>query len=102
MGSTSTCRRSSSESSRTRWQSSCARRRVDATLTTDGPRTELDKTFRPAELEPPIYAAWEASGAFAADPGSGARPYAIMMPPPNVTGSLHMGHALTFTLQDIL
>jgi len=71
-------------------------------LTTDGPRTELDKTFRPAELEPPIYAAWEASGAFAADPGSGARPYAIMMPPPNVTGSLHMGHALTFTLQDIL
>ena len=46
--------------------------------------------------------AWEASGAFAAHPRSGAQPYTIMMPPPNVTGSLHMGHALTFTLQDIL
>ena len=41
-------------------------------------------------------------GDFAADPGANARPYTIMMPPPNVTGSLHMGHALTFTLQDVL
>ena len=46
--------------------------------------------------------AWEASGAFAAHPESRAPPYCIMMPPPNVTGSLHIGHALTFTLQDIL
>jgi valyl-tRNA synthetase len=62
----------------------------------------LDKTYHPAEVEPRIYAAWEASGAFAARPDSPAKPYTIMMPPPNVTGSLHMGHALTFTLQDIL
>jgi valyl-tRNA synthetase len=65
-------------------------------------RAELDKTFRPAELQAEIYAAWERSGAFAAHPDSAKRPYCIMMPPPNVTGSLHMGHALTFTLQDIL
>src|SRR5215469_8911973 len=62
----------------------------------------LEKTFRPAELQAEIYGAWERSGAFAAHPLSAARPYCIMMPPPNVTGSLHMGHALTFTLQDIL
>ncbi|HML10359.1 MAG TPA: valine--tRNA ligase, partial [Stellaceae bacterium] len=48
------------------------------------------------------YARWERSGGFAAHPDSARRPYTIMMPPPNVTGSLHMGHALTFTLQDIL
>jgi valyl-tRNA synthetase len=62
----------------------------------------LDKTYRPNEVEPRQYAAWERSGGFAADPNSAKRPYTIMMPPPNVTGSLHMGHALTFTLQDIL
>jgi valyl-tRNA synthetase len=62
----------------------------------------LDKTYRPNEVEPRQYVAWERSGGFAADPGSRKRPYTIMMPPPNVTGSLHMGHALTFTLQDIL
>jgi valyl-tRNA synthetase len=66
------------------------------------PRAELDKTFQPAALQAAIYEAWEASGAFAARPDSPARPFALMMPPPNVTGSLHMGHALTFTLQDIL
>jgi valyl-tRNA synthetase len=62
----------------------------------------LDKTYRPDLVEPRQYAEWERSGGFAADPKSSARPYTIMMPPPNVTGSLHMGHALTFTLQDIL
>ena len=62
----------------------------------------LDKTYRPETVEGRIYEAWEHAGAFAADPGSDRRPYTIMMPPPNVTGSLHMGHALTFTLQDIL
>src|SRR5438874_4339279 len=60
----------------------------------------LDK--QPAAMEARRYALWERSGAFAADPDSDKLPYAIMMPPPNVTGSLHMGHALTFTLQDIL
>ena len=62
----------------------------------------LDKTYRPAEVEARLYPIWEGSGVFAADTASPARPYAIMMPPPNVTGSLHMGHALNHTLQDIL
>jgi valyl-tRNA synthetase len=62
----------------------------------------LDKTYRPSEVEPAIYRAEEESGAFACHPDSPAQPYAIAMPPPNVTGSLHIGHALTFTIQDIL
>jgi valyl-tRNA synthetase len=62
----------------------------------------LDKTYRPETVEARQYEAWERAGAFAADPASGKPPYTIMMPPPNVTGSLHMGHALTFTLQDVL
>ena len=62
----------------------------------------LDTTFEPAAMEARRYALWEASGAFASDVGSDRPPYTIMMPPPNVTGSLHMGHALTFTLQDVL
>ena len=64
--------------------------------------TTLDKTFEPASSEARLYAGWEASGAFAAQPESNAQPYTIMIPPPNVTGSLHVGHALTMTLQDIL
>jgi valyl-tRNA synthetase len=62
----------------------------------------LDKTYRPETVETRQYEAWERAGAFAADRDSNKPPYTIMMPPPNVTGSLHMGHALTFTLQDIL
>jgi valyl-tRNA synthetase len=62
----------------------------------------LDKNYQPSAVEPRQYARWETSGGFAAHPDSAKRPYTIMMPPPNVTGSLHMGHALTFTLQDIL
>src|ERR1700687_2624548 len=62
----------------------------------------LDKTYRTAAVETRLYEAGEPAGAFAADPSSGKLPYTIMMPPPNVTGSLHMGHALTFTLQDVL
>jgi len=62
----------------------------------------LDKTFNPQLFESKIYTAWEISGAFACDPSSSKKPYTIMMPPPNITGSLHVGHALTYTLQDIL
>ncbi|GBD40860.1 Valine--tRNA ligase [bacterium HR39] len=62
----------------------------------------LEKTYRPEDVEERIYAEWEGSGAFRPQPRPGAVPYCIMMPPPNVTGSLHMGHALTFTLQDTL
>ena len=61
----------------------------------------LDKTYEPAAMEARRYALWERSGAFAADPDSDKPPYAMMMPPPNVTGSLHMGHA-PYTLQDVL
>jgi len=62
----------------------------------------IDKTYNPAETEARLYERWEKSGAFACDPQSKAEPFCIMMPPPNVTGSLHMGHALNFTIQDIL
>ena len=62
----------------------------------------LDKTYQPSIVEPRRYALWERSGGFACDPAGGKPPYTTMMPPPNVTGSLHMGHALTFTLQDVL
>ncbi len=64
----------------------------------------IDKTYQPSEVEGRIYAAWEASGAFRAGQPErrGAEPYCIVIPPPNVTGSLHMGHALNNTLQDVL
>ncbi len=62
----------------------------------------LDKTYDPRSTESKLYPLWEQSGAFACDPKSKAQPYCIMIPPPNVTGSLHMGHGLTFTIQDIL
>ncbi|HVC61435.1 MAG TPA: valine--tRNA ligase [Acetobacteraceae bacterium] len=62
----------------------------------------LEKTYVPSEIEPRLYDGWEKSGAFACDPASSALPFTIMIPPPNVTGSLHMGHALTFTVQDTL
>ena len=62
----------------------------------------LDKTYQVAEVEARQYEAWEGSGGFAANPESNAQPYTIMMPPPNVTGSLHMGHALNHSIQDIL
>jgi valyl-tRNA synthetase len=62
----------------------------------------LEKHYKPDAAEAERYRQWTESGAFAAHPEAKARPYTIMMPPPNVTGSLHIGHALTFTLQDIL
>jgi valyl-tRNA synthetase len=62
----------------------------------------LSKSYSPSESEKRIYQGWEGAAAFGADPASNARPFTIMIPPPNVTGSLHMGHALTFTVQDTL
>jgi valyl-tRNA synthetase len=62
----------------------------------------LDKHFDAAGTERQIYEGWERGGTFAADPERNAAPFTIMIPPPNVTGSLHVGHALTMTLQDIL
>lgn len=62
----------------------------------------LNKIYASQDVEKKWYPVWEKSGAFKCDPHSSKKPYTIMMPPPNVTGSLHIGHALTFTLQDIL
>ncbi|MFA5600572.1 MAG: valine--tRNA ligase, partial [Phenylobacterium sp.] len=62
----------------------------------------LDKTFDPKTVEPRLYAAWEDSGAFAPKDDPNAEPFSIVIPPPNVTGSLHIGHALNNTLQDVL
>ncbi|MBI1384464.1 MAG: valine--tRNA ligase [Rhizobiales bacterium] len=66
----------------------------------------LDKTFDPAAIEARISEKWEQAGAFRAGPKdrveAGAPTYCIVIPPPNVTGSLHMGHALNNTLQDVL
>src|SRR6201746_1669098 len=62
---------------------------------------ELPKTFDPAEIESRWYAHWESNGLFRPDRAD-APPFTIVMPPPNVTGSLHIGHALDNTLQDIL
>ena len=64
----------------------------------------IDKTYQPAEIESRIARVWEETGAFKAGRPErlAAKPYTIVIPPPNVTGSLHMGHALNNTLQDIL
>lgn len=63
--------------------------------------SELPKTFDPAEIESRWYAHWETNGLFAPE-RPGADPWTLVNPPPNVTGSLHIGHALDNTLQDIL
>src|SRR5512138_2306991 len=63
---------------------------------------ELPKGFDHAQVDPKWYAFWESIGAFRANPESGRPPFSMVLPPPNVTGSLHMGHALNHTLQDIL
>ncbi|HVN75103.1 MAG TPA: valine--tRNA ligase [Thermoanaerobaculaceae bacterium] len=62
----------------------------------------LPTRFDPASFEEKWYAAWERSGAFTPEMPSGKRPFVILIPPPNVTGKLHIGHALQFTLQDLV
>jgi len=63
---------------------------------------ELAKGYEPHEVEKRWYAEWEEKGYFRAAATSDKKPYSIVIPPPNVTGALHMGHALNNTLQDIL
>lgn len=63
---------------------------------------ELPKAYNPAEHEEEIYKLWENSGAFSPKIDPDKKPFSISMPPPNVTGKLHIGHALFITLQDIL
>jgi valyl-tRNA synthetase len=62
----------------------------------------IEKSFVPRAVEERIYRDWERSGAFCAGQRPRAEPYCIMIPPPNVTGRLHIGHALNNTLQDVL
>jgi len=62
----------------------------------------LDKTFDPRSAEPRLYSQWEASGAFAPSPDPAAPAFSMVIPPPNITGALHIGHALNNTLQDVL
>ena len=68
----------------------------------DSRASELAKAYEPANVEERIYGFWEAGSHFRADARSPKPPFTIMMPPPNVTGVLHMGHALNNTLQDIV
>jgi valyl-tRNA synthetase len=63
---------------------------------------ELSKTYDPKDFEDRLYKFWEESGYFKADVNKEKEPYTIMMPPPNVTGKLHMGHAINNTIQDAL
>ncbi|MGW5387061.1 valine--tRNA ligase [Nocardia sp. NPDC003963] len=63
---------------------------------------DLPKSWNPGEVEADLYERWVAAGYFAADPRSSAPAYSIVLPPPNVTGTLHMGHALDHTLMDTL
>ena len=65
-------------------------------------RKELPKVYEPQEVESRIYETWEKNGCFKGHRDRSRKPFTIVMPPPNVTGQLHMGHAMDSTLQDIL
>lgn len=65
-------------------------------------RKELGKTYNPAEIEDRLYAKWINKKYFHAEVNANKKPYTIVIPPPNITGQLHMGHALDNTLQDII
>ena len=71
-------------------------------MTTPQGRPELPKTYDPTTVEGPTYRRWLDMGAFRADPASGRPRFSMALPPPNVTGSLHIGHALDHTYQDYL
>ena len=62
-------------------------------------RKELPKVYDPRQVEPRIYQMWMDGGCFKAEPNPDKKPFSIVMPPPNVTGQLHMGHAMDATLQ---
>lgn len=65
-------------------------------------KKEMDKIYNPKDVEENIYKEWEEKGYFKAEVNSHKKPFTIVMPPPNITGKLHMGHALDETMQDIL
>ena len=66
------------------------------------PNIDLPNRFNYQEAQPRIYQAWEEGGYFNAEPNPDRQPYSIVIPPPNVTGALHLGHALNNTLQDTM
>ncbi|MER5569226.1 valine--tRNA ligase [Streptomyces goshikiensis] len=70
--------------------------------TPSAPNSELPTQYAPAEVEGKLYERWVERGYFTADPASEKPPYTIVIPPPNVTGSLHLGHAFQHTLMDAL
>ncbi len=76
--------------------------RVTETLPEQRDARELPPTWNPAEVEGELYARWVAAGYFTADSASDKPPYSIVIPPPNVTGSLHIGHAFEHSLMDAL
>ena len=63
---------------------------------------ELEKVYNPKEVESRLYKNWEEKGFFKAEVNKDKKPFTIVMPPPNITGKLHMGHALDNTMQDII
>ena len=65
-------------------------------------QTNIEKTYEPSKVEDRLYDKWISGGYFTPQPDKNKKPFSIVIPPPNVTGQLHMGHALDETLQDIL
>ena len=63
---------------------------------------ELAKNYNPRDIEDKIYKKWLDNNSFLANPDASKKPFTIIMPPPNITGKLHMGHALDISLQDTL
>ena len=63
---------------------------------------EIEKNYNPAEIEDRLYSKWQEKKYFHAEVDRSKKPFTIVMPPPNITGQLHMGHALDNTMQDIL
>jgi len=72
------------------------------TVPTNAPSTELPPTYDPSQVEPAILKQYLDTKAYAASPDAKGEPYSIVIPPPNVTAALHLGHALNNTLQDVL
>ena len=90
-----------SNSSNSKWIPAFAGMTAKATTTHDAMST-LSPSYDPTQFETRLYQQWESSGVFQAAAANGEQPYTILLPPPNVTGTLHMGHAFQHTLQDAL